>query len=130
METCVFCSIVKENKPHHEIWYEDENHIAFLDVEPRQKGHTLVIPKKHTDNILDMTSDDYTELFRTCHLVSNKLKNWAKCNRIAIVVDGYSVGHVHVHLIPTNKGEDLWEARNTNASASELREIADLIKSF
>jgi diadenosine tetraphosphate (Ap4A) HIT family hydrolase len=46
MQNCVFCSVVKNNTPHHEIWYEDENHIAFLDYKPTGRAHTLVIPKK------------------------------------------------------------------------------------
>lgn len=130
MEGCVFCSIVKNNTPHHEIWYEDENHIAFLDVKPRQKGHTLVIPKKHTDDIMDLSEENYPELFKAVHIVSKKLKIQANAKRIALIVDGYSVGHVHVHLIPTQKGEDLWEARNKNPDKGELKRIGEELRNI
>jgi histidine triad (HIT) family protein len=101
MNDCVFCGIVKNNTPHHEIWYEGENHIGFLDIFPTGLDHTLVVPKKHTDNILDLSSDEYVDLFKSVQIVSKKLQEYSKASRITIVVDGWSVSHVHVHLIPT-----------------------------
>jgi histidine triad (HIT) family protein len=130
MENCVFCGIVKENKPHHEIWYEDENHIAFLDIYPCQKGHTLVIPKKHTDSIVDLSEDEYADLFRSAYRVSKKLKAFSQSKRMSVVVDGYSVGHVHVHLIPTNKEGDLGDFPRYTLTEGELSDIGDRLKAY
>lgn len=130
MENCVFCGIVKENKPHHQIWYEDEYHIAFLNIMPCQKGHTLVIPKKHTDNIVDLSEDEYADLFRASYKTSKKLKAFFKSKRISVVVDGYSVGHVHVHLIPTNKEGELGDFPKYELAEGELAQIGQELKDF
>jgi histidine triad (HIT) family protein len=130
MENCVFCGIVKNNTPHHEIWHEDENHIAFLDIYPCQKGHTLVIPKKHSDGILDLSEDEYVDLFKTVHKVSKKLKTFSQCKKISVVVDGYSVAHTHVHLIPTNKEGDLGDFPRYTLAEGELPKIGQELKDF
>jgi histidine triad (HIT) family protein len=103
MKKCVFCSIVKENKPFHEIIWQDKHHLAFLDASPLRDGHILVIPKKHTDYIFDLGSKDYDKLSRATRVVAIKLKRSTHCKRVAIAVEGFSVPHVHVHMIPLNK---------------------------
>jgi histidine triad (HIT) family protein len=130
MEDCVFCGIVKENIPRHEIWYEDENHIAFLDIYPCQKGHTLVIPKKHTDNIIDLSEDEYTDLFKAVHRVSERLKSSFNSTKVSIVVDGYSINHVHVHLIPTNKEGDLGDFPRYTLADGELAKTGQELNDF
>ena len=128
MESCVFCSIVKNNTPHHEIWYEDENYICFLVAFPRMKGHSLVIPKKHTDNLMDLSEDEYAELFKAAYKPSKILKEFVGATRISTVVDGYSVGHVHVHLIPTFKSGDMPDMAKYVLKEGELTEIGNELR--
>ena len=128
MSDCVFCSIVKENTPNHEIWYTDENHIAFLNITPAHKGHTLVIPKKHTDNILDLSEEEYIDLFASVKKVSEKLQKYSQAERIGVVVDGFSVAHVHVHLIPVNKKGELAQFPEYPLAEGELGKIGEELK--
>lgn len=130
MESCVFCSIVKNNTPHHEIWYEDENHIAFLNKFPRKRAHSLVIPKKHTDNITDLSENEYVELFRSVYKSSKILKKYTNATRISIQVDGYSVGHVHVHLLATFKSGDMPDMPMYELKDGEMSQIGDELRSM
>lgn len=128
MENCIFCNIAKSNTPHHEILWRSDEHIAFLDINPSKPGHTLVIPKRHSANVNELTEEEYESLFNTCRTVSNILKKKIPADLIAIVVEGMSVPHTHVHLIPLKNGEKLAQFENHRATSTELKEIADKIR--
>ncbi|WP_379968653.1 HIT family protein [Epilithonimonas sp. UC225_85] len=86
---------------------EDDKHIAFLDAMPLVKGHTLVVPKKETDLIFDLDSDDYKDLWAFTQDIAKQIKKAIPCKRVGVAVVGLEVPHAHIHLIPLNNIEDL-----------------------
>lgn len=107
---CVFCEIVKGNIPSSKV-YEDENYLAILDLSQVTLGHTLVIPKKHYDNFLEMDSKQAGELMSIVNVVANKVvKNLGAsgCNILNNTneVAGQTVMHTHVHIIPRYNKDD------------------------
>ena len=104
--TTLFEKIVAGEIPSHRVW-ESETHLAFLDINPRAIGHTLVIPKRATDYLFDLPADDYAALWSAVREVEAKLKSTLGCKRVLVYVVGWEVPHVHVHLIPTNSIADV-----------------------
>ena len=101
----IFESIVSGEIPCHKVW-EDEDHLAFLDINPRVEGHTLVIPKHPWFEVFAMEGDQYMALWAAARKVAHLLKERTGCERVVIVVLGYEVTHVHIHLMPTNQLAD------------------------
>ena len=122
----VFTKIINREIPA-DIFYEDENFIAILDINPIRDGHILVIPKKETDYIFDLSDDDYIELMLTVKkissLLSKKISNKIEFSKIAIVVEGFDVPHVHVHLIPLLHSDTLTPESKTKLSLNEVKNI-------
>ena len=106
MEDSIFTKIIKGIIPCYKI-AEDANFIAFLDVNPLQEGHTLVVPKNQIDYIYDLPDDILSELFIFSKIVAKKIENAIKCQRIGIAVVGLEVPHAHIHLIPINEISDM-----------------------
>ena len=102
----IFTKIINREIPAY-IVAEDDNYIAFLDVSPLQKGHTLVIPKVETDFIFDVEDETLTGLILFAKQVAKKLNSAFDCNRIGMSVIGLEVPHAHIHLIPINNMEDM-----------------------
>lgn len=86
---------------------EDDKHVAFLDAMPLVKGHTLVVPKKETDLIFDLDSEDYKDLWAFTQDIAKQIKKAVPCKRVGVAVVGLEVPHAHIHLIPLNNIEDL-----------------------
>ncbi|MDP9956760.1 histidine triad (HIT) family protein [Epilithonimonas hungarica] len=86
---------------------EDDKHIAFLDAMPLVKGHTLVVPKKETDLIFDLDSEDYKELWAFTQDIAKQIRKAIPCKRVGVAVVGLEVPHAHIHLIPLNSMDDL-----------------------
>ena len=105
MNTCIFCSIAKNNIPHHEVIWEGDEHIAFLAIPPTKEGHILVIPGEHSAGILELSETQFQKLFTAARIVALLLKERLNCENVAIVTEGSSIPHTHVHLIPLRKGE-------------------------
>lgn len=101
----VFELIVRGDIPCHKVW-EDDHHLAFLDINPRVEGHTLVIPKKPYDEIFAMPASEYAALWAAARTVAHRLEEKTGCARVVVVILGYEVPHVHIHLMPTNQLED------------------------
>ncbi|MGA2130508.1 MAG: HIT family protein [Candidatus Pacearchaeota archaeon] len=130
METdknCIFCRIISGEIPSVKIW-EDKDYWVMLDAHPINPGHTLVIPKRHSDYIFDLNDRDYVELMLKSKTIAKTLKEKLKPKRVGIVVEGFGVHHVHIHLIPINKGEELNSNRAKNMDEKELNKIAQKIK--
>jgi histidine triad (HIT) family protein len=109
---------------------EDEHYLAFLDIFPLAKGHVLVIPKKHTDYIFDIASDEYLELWKFAQKVAKGMDKVIPCERIGVAVIGLEVPHAHIHLVPLNNVSDInFERPKLKFSEAEMSEVADLIKS-
>jgi histidine triad (HIT) family protein len=102
----IFTKIIDGEIPSHRI-YEDDSTYAFLDINPRQPGHTLVVPKVEVDYLFDLPPDQYTALWSTANTVATALKHVTGCARVVIIVLGYEVPHAHIHLIPTNDLSDI-----------------------
>jgi histidine triad (HIT) family protein len=126
MET-IFTKIISGQIPCYKI-AEDENHLAFLDINPLVKGHTLVIPKKEKDYIFDLENNELESLIVFAKSVAIKLKKNIICKRIGVTVIGLEVPHAHIHLLPINSANDMNFANTKlNLSQIELSEIAALI---
>ena len=124
----IFSKIVNGDVPAHKV-AEDDNHLAFLDIFPLAKGHVLVIPKKETDCIFDIASDEYIELWKFAQKIAKGMDKVIPCKRIGVAVIGLEVPHAHIHLIPLNNVSDInFERPKLNFPEIEMEEIADLIK--
>lgn len=111
-----------------EIVFENDAHIAFLDIKPIKPGHLLVVPKKVIGDILDMEDQDYIELMRVAKNIAIKLKLATKAKRIGFLIEGFAIEHVHVHLVPINSGQELEPNQAIAATAEELAEMANIIR--
>ena len=123
---CVFCKIKNGELPSHKI-YEDDNFLAFLDVNPINPGHLLLIPKKHVDYVFDLQEPLYSEMFKVAKKISKNLKKVMKAKRIGIAVEGFAVPHVHIHLVPINHENELDPHRAKEATPEELYKVAKKI---
>ena len=125
----IFSKIVSKEIPSFKV-HEDDNFLAFLDINPLKKGHTLVIPKEETDYIFDIKSQEYEDLWSFAKVVAKGMKKVIDCERISIVVMGLEVPHAHIHLIPLNNIQDIdFSQPKLKILDEEMQEIANLIKS-
>ena len=125
----IFSKIVSGDIPAYKV-AEDDHHLAFLDIFPLAKGHVLVIPKKETDYIFDITSDEYLELWKFAQKVAKGMDKVIACERIGVAVIGLEVPHAHIHLVPLNNVSDInFERPKLKFSEAEMKSVADLIKS-
>lgn len=106
---------------------EDENYLAFLDVNPNAKGHTLCIPKKEVNKIFDMDEDWYTGLLQFARRVAIGLEKAVPCKRVGMAVVGLEVPHAHVHLIPLQDMDDMRFERKVKLSPEEFQAVAQAI---
>ncbi|MEJ8803356.1 HIT family protein [Pontibacter sp. H249] len=127
MEPSIFTKIVKGEIPAYKI-AENERFLAFLDVFPTAKGHTLVIPKEQIDYIFDLNDDLYLGLMAFSKEVAKALKRAVPCNRVGVAVVGLEVPHAHVHLIPLNSMQDMNFANKKEFSKEEMEEVAEKIR--
>ena len=102
----IFNKIINGEIPCYKV-SEDDNFIAFLDINPVAKGHTLVVPKKEVDYIYDLDDQTLSALWLFSKKVAKGVKAVVPCNRIGISVIGLEVPHAHVHLIPINTLDDM-----------------------
>jgi histidine triad (HIT) family protein len=102
----IFTKIVKGEIPCHKL-AENENYLAFLDINPLAKGHALVIPKKETDYIFDIADKELAGLMVFAKKVARAIEKVVPCKRMGITVIGLEVPHAHVHLIPINSLYDM-----------------------
>jgi histidine triad (HIT) family protein len=122
----IFERIIAAEIPCHRVW-EDDRHLAFLDINPRVPGHTLVVPKKPWNEVFAMPAEEYDALWSAARVVARHLKERTGCQRVVVVVLGYEVPHVHIHLMPTNRLEDFpFPAVDPDALA-RLAETAELL---
>tara|TARA_B100001939_G_C16673068_1_gene501108 strand:- start:215 stop:610 length:396 start_codon:yes stop_codon:yes gene_type:complete len=128
MTDSIFTKIIKGEISCFKV-LENEDFIAFLDVNPVNKGHTLVVPKLQIDYIYDLPEDIFSKLFIFSKKVAQMLKNSFSCNRIGISVVGLEVPHAHIHLIPINKIEDMnFERPRVNYSKDDFELILKKIQ--
>jgi histidine triad (HIT) family protein len=119
----IFERIVSGEIPSHRIW-ENERHLAFLDINPRVEGHTLVIPKQPWNELFSMPTEAYDALWTAARTVAHHLERRTGCERVVVVVLGYDVPHVHIHLMPTNTLGDFPFPPVDEAARAKLDETA------
>lgn len=133
-ESCIFCKIAKGEAPACKI-YEDENIVAFLSIQPINVGHTLVVPKKHYENIYEIPEGEVARLFKAVKKIAPAVRRGVEAEGIQIVQNngeaaGQVVFHIHVHIIPMNKNRR-WahhaESREADLLKDDARKIRQLI---
>lgn len=123
----IFTKIVNGEIPCYKI-AETEDFLAFLDVNPNSKGHTLCIPKQEVDKIFDLDEATYNGLMAFSRTVALALKKAIPCKRIGMSVIGLEVPHVHVHLIPLHSMEDARFIQKAKMTDEEFKQTAEAIK--
>jgi len=125
----IFTRIINGEIPCYRV-AEDDNYFAFLDINPLKAGHTLVVPKKETDYIFDLSDDDLSGMIVFSKKVAAAIKAAYPCNRVGVAVLGLEVPHAHIHLVPMDSMEDI-NFRNPKLkfSQDEFRQIATNISS-
>jgi len=124
----IFTKIVNGEIPAYKI-AEDENFLAFLDVNPNAKGHTLCIPKKEINKIFDIEDDLYMGLMQFSKRVAIALEKTVPCQRIGMAVIGLEVPHAHVHLIPLNEMDEMRFQNKVKLEPAEFEALAKRIQS-
>ncbi len=129
---CIFCDIIN-GKSEAEILYEDENIISFLDIRPVNYGHTLVVPKKHCDNFLSLTSVELNYLINGLQIISRAVEKSVKADGFNIIVNngkaaGQTVFHFHFHIIPRFANDFSFRPNFKKYSNGSMKEFADKIR--
>ena len=136
MNDCIFCKIIKGEIPSHKV-YENDKVLAFLDIQPVNPGHTLVVPKKHSTNIFDVEEEDLFEMQKAIKIIAPKIMQAVTAQGINInsnngKVSGQLVMHTHVHMIPRfgNDGLKHWSHKKYKSGEAEniLKDIKKLMK--
>lgn len=119
----IFTKIINGELPCYKV-AETDKFLAFLDINPNAKGHTLCIPKKETNKIFDLAEDEYTELMQFSRKVAQAMRKVIDCKRIGMAVIGLEVPHVHVHLIPLTTMEDARFVQKQQLTSIEFETVA------
>jgi len=133
-ESCIFCQIVNRSIPSN-IIYEDELSLAFLDIFPVSKGHTIVIPKDHYQNIEDITEDSLAYIMMITKNLSILIKKKMNVEGYNILQNnfpaaGQAINHFHFHIIPRSTGDAIFKMRipKTQASEESLKKVLSILK--
>lgn len=122
----IFTKIINGEIPCYKI-AEDDDFIAFLDINPNAEGHTLCVPKREVDKLFDLEDDLYLKLMLFSKKVAKALEKVISCNRIGMAVVGLEVPHTHVHLIPINEMKEMTFSHKVKLTDSQFREIAEQV---
>jgi histidine triad (HIT) family protein len=123
----VFTKIIEGEIPSYKV-AEDENFIAFLDINPNAKGHTLCVPKQEVDKLFDLGEHMYLQLMQFSRKVAKSLEKTVPCKRVGVAVIGLEVPHVHVHLIPLNEMKEMTFSHKIKMTENEFIQLAEEIK--
>ena len=122
----LFSKIIRGELPCYKI-YEDGQVFAFLDIRPLALGHTLLIPKREIDDMLDVPRDLYLTVMGEVQRISAALKEAAGSRRVGLIVQGFEVPHFHVHLVPINRPGDMALSNAREREAQEMEEMRQKI---
>jgi len=123
----IFSKIISGELPSYKI-AETDKFLAFLDINPNAKGHTLCIPKEEVDKLFELDDETYAGLMKFSKKVAMALEEAVPCKRVGMAVIGLEVPHVHVHLIPLNKMKDMDFGNKLNFTHEQLSRLAEEIK--
>jgi len=124
----IFSKIVDGSIPCYKV-YEDDDCLAFLDINPNSFGHTLCILKREVNYLFDLNDVEYNKLMNFSKKVANGLEKSVTCKRVALSVVGLEVPHVHVHLIPLNSMSDMDFSKNIQLEKKDFENLALKINS-
>lgn len=122
----IFTKIINGEIPAYKV-AEDDNYLAFLDVNPNAKGHTLCVPKQEIDKIFDMDEEHYLGLMKFSRKVAKALEKTVPCKRVGVAVIGLEVPHTHVHLIPLNEMDEMRFVNKVKLEKDEFEALAKAI---
>ena len=122
----IFSKIIAGEIPSYKV-AENESFLAFLDINPNSIGHTLCIPKKEIDNILELDENTFQELMKFSRKVALSIAKVIDCERVSFSVIGLEVPHVHVHLVPINKMSDANFTKKVSINDNQFKQTARLI---
>src|SRR5690554_1108126 len=122
----IFTKIINNEIPAYKV-AEDDQFIAFLDVNPNAMGHTLCVPKEEIDKIFDMGEHLYLQLMQFSRKVAIAVEKTVPCKRVGMAVVGLEVPHVHVHLIPLNDMDDMRFTKKVKMTSEEFQDLANAI---
>ena len=122
----IFSKLISGELPCYKV-AESKNFFAFLDINPNSKGHTLCIPKKIEDKIFNLEEHEYINLMKFSRKVALAIRKAVKCRRVGISVIGLEVPHVHVHLIPINRMEDMTFKTKEKVKPETMNQLAEEI---
>ncbi|GGE25845.1 HIT family protein [Psychroflexus planctonicus] len=122
----LFTKIINGEISAHKV-AENEDFLAFLDINPNAKGHTLCIPKKEVNKIFDLDEATYLHLMKFSKKVAHALEKTIACKRVGMAVVGLEVPHVHVHLIPLNDMKEMTFQHKVEMDNNQLAELAQSI---
>jgi len=123
----LFTKIIAGEIPCYKV-AEDDHFFAFLDINPRQKGHTLVVPKQEVDKFFDLDDELLARMGIFSKRVAAAIKKVCPCDRVAVAVIGLEVPHAHMHLVPINHMGDMdFSTAPVTLSSEEMAETASLI---
>lgn len=123
----VFTKIINGEIPCYKV-AEDDEFIAFFDINPNAKGHTLCVPKQEISYIFDMDDDHYLRLMTFSKRVAKALEKVVPCERIGVAVVGLEVPHVHVHLIPISKMKEMTFQHKVKLTDEEFKELSEKVR--
>jgi histidine triad (HIT) family protein len=127
MTDCIFCKIANKETPSFHIW-DDGDFFAFLDIQPMNPGHILIIPKKHAETVYDLSAPLYENLFNVARMLRTPLQKATGSKKIGLAVEGFGVPHAHLHLVPLHQPNELDPHRARRMDDDELKAIAEKIK--
>lgn len=125
----IFTKIINGEIPAYKI-AEDDKFLAFLDVNPNAKGHTLCIPKQEINKIFDMEENLYLELMQFSRKIAIALEKAIECKRVGMAVVGLEVPHTHVHLIPLNEMDEMRFSNKVKLEKEEFERVVKEIQKF
>ena len=125
--TGIFSKIIAGDIPSYKV-YEDNEHYAFLDINPNAVGHTLCVPKKEVDKIFDLSKKDFNKLMDFSRTVAIAIEKAIPCDRVGMSVVGLEVPHAHVHLIPLKTIKDATFQKKVSQSPEALKQTAYKIR--
>jgi diadenosine tetraphosphate (Ap4A) HIT family hydrolase len=133
LQNCVFCRITRKEE-HASFVYEDKDVVAFLDSRPVNEGHTLVVPRKHYENIFEVPDEEVANLFKIVKKLAYVVSKSEKADGISLVQNNgiaarQLVFHFHVHIIPRYEGQDSHSPRGA-VEQNELDRVAARIRKF
>ena len=122
----IFSKLISGELPCYKV-AESKNFFAFLDINPNAKGHTLCVPKKIEDKIFNLEENEYINLMKFSRKVALAIRKAVKCRRVGVSVIGLEVPHVHVHLIPINRMEDMTFKTKEKVKPETMSQLAEEI---